>query len=132
MRVVAAAICTKEEKVLITKREAQAQYGGYWEFPGGKLEANESPEDALMREMREELGIDVVVGRIFEVIHHGRDALETLVLFYRCEWTGGTPQALGNDGFAWRAPYEIQLESFLPQDAHVLQRLCDAQKDEQA
>lgn len=132
MRVVAAAICTKEEKVLITKREALSQYGGYWEFPGGKLEPNESPEEALKREMQEELGIAVNVERIFDAIHHGRDDQETLVLFYRCEWTGGTPQALGNDGFAWRAPCEIERDTFLPQDAPVLQRLCDQQKAAQA
>ncbi len=68
--VVAAAVVIREGRVLLTRRAEGQHLAGLWEFPGGKLEDGESPEEALVRECREECGIEVAVSEILEVTHH--------------------------------------------------------------
>jgi 8-oxo-dGTP diphosphatase len=73
MQLVTTAIIKKDEKFLIAKRKAGGVVGGKWEFPGGKVEHGETPEEGLKRELKEELNIDVNVGEFFdEHIHHYR------------------------------------------------------------
>ena len=65
-----AALIFRGSKILITQRHADAHLGGLWEFPGGKREAGESFEQCLVREIREELGVEISVGELFEEITH--------------------------------------------------------------
>ena len=65
MKQVAAAILEKDGKILIARRRADDRQAGKWEFPGGTVEADETPPDCLKREMQEEFGITVAVGRFF-------------------------------------------------------------------
>jgi 8-oxo-dGTP diphosphatase len=68
---VSAAICVKDHQVFIAQRRPADFLGGYWEFPGGKIKADETPEQCLIRELKEELNIDICVGkRIGSHIHH--------------------------------------------------------------
>lgn len=82
--IVTAAIIRKKDKVLITKRPDGSRDAGKWEFPGGKLDDSESPEECLLRELREELDLPVRVERIFQVIHHHYHWGAVLLLFYEC------------------------------------------------
>ena len=68
--VVAAAVIIEDHRVLLTRRPEGQHLAGLWEFPGGKLEDGESPEQAVVRECREECGIEVEVFEIFDVTHH--------------------------------------------------------------
>ena len=81
--VVAAAVVIQNGRVLLTRRADGQHLAGMWEFPGGKLEDGESPEEALVRECREECGIEVEVGEILDVTHHRYPAKAVLLLFYR-------------------------------------------------
>ena len=82
--IVTAGIIRKESAVLLTKRLSSGRHPGKWEFPGGKLEDGESPVDCLRRELLEELGLDVQVGGIYEVLHHNYEFGPILLLAYEC------------------------------------------------
>ena len=69
-------IVDSEGKILIAQRNLQKNFGGMWEFPGGKQEANESPEDALIRELKEELSIDVEVLQSFPPYDYRDESIE--------------------------------------------------------
>lgn len=84
MIAVVAGVLFREGRLMLCRRPEGKELAGKWEFPGGKLEEGESPEQALERELREELAIDVCVGRVIDVLRaqQGRDIL---LMFYRCD-----------------------------------------------
>ena len=84
MLVVAAAVVEREGRVMLCQRLPNAHNGLKWEFPGGKLEPGESPEAALARELREELDIEVAVGRVRDAVFYRYPDRDVLVLFYGC------------------------------------------------
>src|SRR5260370_9284435 len=83
---VAAGLVFREGKLLITQRHVGAHLGGLWEFPGGKCEPDESFEQCLARELREELGIEVVVGELVESLTHEYPHKIVHLRFYVCLW----------------------------------------------
>ncbi|PLX98625.1 MAG: (deoxy)nucleoside triphosphate pyrophosphohydrolase [Desulfuromonas sp.] len=82
--IVTAAVIRKEGQILLTRRPAGKRDAGKWEFPGGKLGPNESPEDGLQRELLEELNLPARIGKIYQVVHHIYDWGAVLLLFYDC------------------------------------------------
>lgn len=91
-----------------------------WEFPGGKLEPGESPEETLVRECREECGIEIEVGKILDVTHHRYPEKDVLLLFYRCALRGGEVQHLQVADHAWVAPGDLDRYELPPADARVV------------
>src|SRR6266487_3533876 len=89
---VAAALVFRDGILLITQRHANAHLGGLWEFPGGKREAHESFEQCLARELREELGIEVEVGQLFETITHEYPGKTVHLRFFLCDWKQHEPR----------------------------------------
>ena len=81
------------QRVLLAKR-SEGRFKGCWEFPGGKLEEDESPEDCLRRELREELGVEVTVEGIEEAVWMPYGEFNLLLLLYRCELKAGVPWAV--------------------------------------
>lgn len=81
--IVTAGVIYEDDAVLIARRTAGA-LEGLWEFPGGKLERGESPEECLARELREELGLNVEIEDIFRVVYHVYPHGPVLLLAYRC------------------------------------------------
>lgn len=81
---VVAAIVQTEEGILIARRAEGERRGGLWEFPGGKVEPGESPEEALVREIREELGIEVSAGELLHTHRHRYPDIEISLASYRC------------------------------------------------
>jgi mutator protein MutT len=120
---VAAALVFHEGKVLITQRYAGAHLGGLWEFPGGKREPNETFEACLQRELREELGIEVTVGRLVESLTHAYPEKTVHLKFYRCRWTAHEPQPLGCPAFKWVTADELKEYAFPAADARLLEKL---------
>ncbi|MBM4281984.1 MAG: (deoxy)nucleoside triphosphate pyrophosphohydrolase [Deltaproteobacteria bacterium] len=113
---VVAALIRKGGQVLLTQRKPGRHLGLSWEFPGGKVEAGETDEVALERELREELGVDVVVGtRCFET-RHNYGTREMHLLVYRCRIVAGEPRALDVNAVEWVAEHKITDRQFLPAD----------------
>jgi 8-oxo-dGTP diphosphatase len=116
---VAAGLVYREGKLLITRRHADAHLGGLWEFPGGKREANESFEECLVRELREEL----VVGELIETITHEYPDKTVCLRFFRCGWKQGEPRPLGCAEFQWVNAKELRNYEFPAADERLLRKL---------
>ncbi len=100
--VVAGLVVGSDGRVLITQRRADQPLPLQWEFPGGKVEPGESPVTALARELREELGIVAIVGRIWEVLFHPYPDFDLVLLVYVCRLAPGeVPRAVEVADLAW-------------------------------
>src|ERR1041385_594496 len=104
---VSAALIFHNSKLLITQRHADSHLGGLWEFPGGKRETNETFEQCLIREIREELGIEISVGKLFEEIFHDYPGKSVHLKFFICELLEGEPKPLGCAAFKWISKTEL-------------------------
>jgi mutator protein MutT len=117
---VAAALVFRDGKLLITQRYPGAHLGGLWEFPGGKREPAETFEDCLVRELREELGIEVVVGELVESLIHDYAEKTVHLRFFRCQWKQNEPEPLGCPAFKWITASELDDHTFPAADARLL------------
>ena len=120
---VSAGLVFRAGQLLITQRPAAAHLGGLWEFPGGKVEPGETFETALVRELREELGIEVAVGELIETIEHEYKEKRVRLKFFRCQWAAHEPQPLGCPAFVWITREELSHYEFPAADARLLERL---------
>jgi 8-oxo-dGTP diphosphatase len=120
--VVAAALIDHDGRVLLQERSAGRSMAGLWEFPGGKIEPGESPEAALIRELREELGIEVSAACLAPAVF-ASDRLEErglLLLLYVCRKWRGVPQALDAAGLRWTRPLEMHALAMPPADRPLI------------
>src|SRR5208282_2797321 len=92
---VSAALIFRGGKILITQRHAGAHLGGLWEFPGGKREPDETFEQCLTRELHEELGVETVVGPVWESVLHDYPEKRVHLQFHLCRLQRGEPRPLG-------------------------------------
>ncbi|MBI5385546.1 MAG: 8-oxo-dGTP diphosphatase MutT [Verrucomicrobia bacterium] len=122
----AAGLLFREGQLLIAQRPAQAHLGGLWEFPGGKRHAGETFQQCLARELREELGIEVEVGDVFERVTHDYPEKTVHLEFFLCRLVRGEPRALGCPAFAWVKARELDHYEFPAADARLLERLKNA------
>lgn len=120
---VSAALIFRDGKLLITQRHAHSHLGGLWEFPGGKREANESFEACLVREIREELGVEIFVGELFEEMAYDYPEKLVRLKFYVCALTSGELQPLDCAALRWISRNELKQFDFPAADAQLLQRL---------
>lgn len=120
---VAAGVLIHEGKVLISKRRADDSFGGYWEFPGGKLENGESERDCLKREMKEELDIEVSVRPRFYLLETRHRNMSYVLSFHRCSLLLGEPKLLEVEAFCWIEPHELSGYTFPPANDEVIEVL---------
>ena len=121
MKDVVAALIREKGKILITKRKTGDTFGGFWEFPGGKVESAEKPEGALRREIKEELDIYVEVGRpLYSVETDVRD-IKLKICLYECKMSGGEPKAIECSEIAWVWPDQLRRYEFIPVDKKIVQ-----------
>ncbi len=120
---VSAGLVFRAGKLLITQRHADSHLGGLWEFPGGKREAGESFEQCLVRELREELGVKVRVGRLFEEITHAYPEQTVRLQFFLCRLAAGEPRPLGCAAVNWIGRKELDAYVFPAADATLLGKL---------
>jgi A/G-specific adenine glycosylase len=104
---VTAGIIWDGDRLLITRRPPKGLLGGLWEFPGGKLEPDESLEDCLKREIREELGIDIDVGACLTSVEHAYTHFKITLHAFECRYQGGRIQLIGVDDYRWILPREL-------------------------
>ena len=125
--VAAAALVDIDGRVLICKRPHGKHLAGMWEFPGGKVEAGETPEACLIRELREELAIEVIQACLapFAFTSHGYDSFHLLMPLYLCRRWGGVVRAREHEAIAWVRPNRMADYPMPPADAPLVAWLRD-------
>ena len=122
--VVAGLVLHADGRVLATKRRADQSMPLLWEFPGGKVEAGESPEAALRRELHEEIGVTVEVGLVWDVMFHAYPEFDVVMLVYGCRIAGNAePRAVEVAELAWCDASALGERTFLPADEPLVARL---------
>ena len=121
---VAAGLVFRAGSLLITQRQPDDHLGGLWEFPGGKREPGETFEQCLRRELQEELGVEVEVGELVEVIRHDYPGKRVELRFFRCALTRGEPEPIGCAACKWIRPQGLKDHAFPPADARLLEHLA--------
>ena len=125
--VAAAALVDVDGRVLICQRPEGKQLAGLWEFPGGKLEPGETPEACLIRELNEELGIEVNAACLapFVFASHGYDDFHLLMPLYLCRRWDGFVQKREHQALAWALPTKLADYPMPPADAPLVAYLRD-------
>ncbi len=121
--VVCAVIVNPQGQYLACLRPLGKHLGGLWEFPGGKVDPGESPETALVRELREELAVKVEVGRSLAAVIWNYEARTIRLLPYFCKITAGEPQALEHEALRWIAPQDFGELRWADADLPILKEL---------
>ena len=119
MELVTAAIIQRGECVLLGRRSPHSRLGGRWEFPGGKVELGETPEECLVRELKEELRITVEVTGPFLETHHDYDHGSFRILCFRAEWVSGELDPQVHDRVEWVHLRDIHEYPLLPADIPI-------------
>jgi 8-oxo-dGTP diphosphatase len=119
---VVAAVIERAGRILIARRHGGSHLGGLWEFPGGKRQPGETPEAALVREIREELDAAVTVGELLDDVEWTYPEKTVRLLFFRCA-LAGEPRAAEGQEIAWVAPADLDRYEFPPADEGLVARL---------
>ncbi len=125
--VAAVALVDADGRVLLSKRPAHKQLGGLWEFPGGKVEAGERPETALIRELKEELGIDVAESCLAPLTFasHPYEEFHLLMPLYVCRRWKGQAKGLEGQELAWVKPLKLRDYPMPPADVPLIPHLME-------
>jgi 8-oxo-dGTP diphosphatase len=120
---VTAAIIEKDGRILIEQRNSRYHLTGKWEFPGGKIEPDETPEECLARELKEEFAIEVSVGDFLgsNIQHYDHISIELMA--YRTFWDGKRINSNGHKNYKWVSIDELSQYDFAPADKTVVDRL---------
>ncbi len=122
---VVAALIWRENRFMICQRPAHKTRGLLWEFVGGKVEPGETKTQALLRECREELAVELAVEDVFmEVVHTYPDMTVHLTLF-NAKIVKGTPKMLEHNDIRWIMPAEIPAYPFCPADKEILEKIME-------
>lgn len=123
MKLVTAAIMIKDNKILIAQRSKKDKLSSMWEFPGGKIEEGETPQECLKREIKEELNINVSIGEFFgESIYHYEGGSIKLLGYYAF-YESGDLKLNVHDQVKWVTPEEIKNYDFAPADVPFVDQL---------
>lgn len=127
VRTVTAAVLFRDGKLLIARRPAGDPLANKWEFPGGKMEAGETPEACLARELKEELDIEVEVGGFLgESVHRYQHGTIRLLAFQAC-WKNGKLKARAHGAVTWVSVGELDDYDFAPADMPFVEKLMSGQ-----
>lgn len=124
--VVAVALLRKDGCVLMQQRPFGKAHGGLWEFPGGKVEAGETVESALIREISEELGIGLAADALRPLTFAAAADEAFVILLYTCRCWTGEPQCLEGEAIGWFSPADLQDLPMPPLDVPLAEALRDA------
>lgn len=120
---VVAAVIMKEGRVFATQR-GYGEFKDGWEFPGGKVEAGESPEEALRREIREELEVEVNVGDLIDTIEYDYPAFHLSMKCYACTIASGSPHLLEHEAARWLSADQLDSVAWLPADITLIPKIA--------
>lgn len=120
---IAVGLIWDEGYLFIDKRDENGLLGGLWEFPGGKIQPRESPQEALRREVREELALDVEVGDFFMQVRHAYTHFKITMFVYHCLYKGGEPELHAATDWRWIKPEELGLFAFPAANKKIIAKL---------
>ena len=120
---VVAALIWEEDRFLICQRPAHKARGLLWEFVGGKVEPEETKEQALIRECQEELAVTISVGEVFMEVDHDYPDLNVHLTLFNAAIIEGTPRMLEHNDIRWITVMEIPQYEFCPADEIILRKL---------
>ena len=119
---VVAAVIIKDGKVFATQR-GYGEFKGWWEFPGGKIEPGETPEDALIREIREELDTEIAVGDLVETVEHDYPTFHLSMKCFWCSVVSGELELKEHAAAKWLSKEELFDVEWLPADIELIKKI---------
>ena len=122
VRVVAAMICS-EDKIFATAR-GYGEFKGQWEFPGGKIEPGETPQEALVREIQEELDVKIEVGDLIDTIEYDYPSFHLSMDCFWCNITEGEITLKEAENARWPCKDELYSVDWLPADMKLIEKIC--------
>ena len=125
VQVVGGVLINSNQQILACKRASSQVMSGHWEFPGGKVEADESPSDALKRELNEELGLIVEVGNMIETVVHDYGSMIVEISFFTCQIDDQKLTPTVHDECRWVTESESNSLNWLPADIEFVERLAE-------
>jgi 8-oxo-dGTP diphosphatase len=123
VHVVGAVIQNEEGQILCAKRAKHLTLGGFWEFPGGKIEESESHEQALIREIREEMGVEIEVGELVADIYHQYPNVIVHLITYRSTLKSGILSSTDHDELLWVSVNSLNELTWAPADVPTVEKL---------
>ena len=126
---IAVGIILKGGKVLIDKRKPEGMLGGLWEFPGGKKKKSETLRQAVAREVKEEVGVKVQVGRRLLIVRHAYSHFKIILHAYLCEYQSGRAKPIGCDAVKWVSPNQLPRYAFPSANQRILKQLLENTKN---
>lgn len=127
MGLVTAALIRDEQKILIAQRGRTLRFGSQWEFPGGKVRSDETPEACLRREILEELNLEIRVEEHFCTVHHRYPDLHIELMAFWCSIVGGSLQLEEHEQVRWVTVEEMEQYNFVAADLNVIAALANDQ-----
>ena len=122
---VVAAVIVRNGRIFATQR-GYGEWKDWWEFPGGKIEPGESPEEALLREIREELAIDIVIDRPLTTVDYDYPGFHLTMHCYLCHLKDDIqPHLLEHEAARWLGKGELEEVKWLPADVEVIKAFCN-------
>ncbi|BAZ43322.1 mutator protein MutT [Chondrocystis sp. NIES-4102] len=118
-----AVISNQQKQILIDRRKATGEMGGLWEFPGGKVETGETIEACIKREIKEELGLDVVVGDRLITITHNYQTFDVTLYVHDCQYITGEPQPIECEEIHWVSAAELNKYQFPAANSQIVKLL---------
>lgn len=118
-----AVIYNPQDHILIDRRLSQGLFGGFWEFPGGKIEQNETVSACIKREIQEELGIKIEVKNHLITVHHDYEHFTVSLMVYLCDHLKGIPQTLECAEICWITLDDIDNFTFPPANLAIISAL---------
>ena len=119
---VVAAIIEKDGRIFATQRGYGA-YKDWWEFPDGKIEAGETPEEALIREIREELRAEIEVGELFRTVEYDYPEFHMIMQCFLCELISDEIELVEHEAARWLGKEDIRSVRWLPSDIEIVDKL---------
>lgn len=122
-RIGVAVISNQQGCILIDRRKPQGEMAGLWEFPGGKIEANETVEECIAREIWEELAIEILVGDRLLEIYHVYETFKVTLFVHDCQYLSGEPQPLECEEIRWVSPSQLNDYQFPQANSQIIDTL---------
>jgi len=121
-------IIYKDDQILICRRKQEKSLGGFWEFPGGKVEINESYEESLLRELKEELALEVIIKKPFITHTHHYEQNTIELISYICSTVHSEIQSIDHDQVEWIFVNNLLAYNLAPADIPIAEALIQGQE----